>query len=217
MGKKILVLDCHRDKEDYGARNIVAALLRVESSVPDVLRPADWSDSRRPDFSKEWPSTVEWTKRIPDLSWDFVFISGSAESMFSDASWVHAVMDCVQAWKTKALILGVCFGSQIIGRSQGAQGVQHPCKNEPCLIYPNKNTFCKLWEPQTKSFWSERFHQESLVVLPEGFEVTASSDTTGIEGFQASTLGLYGLQFHIEKPASDQNACDGIFRNFLKI
>ena len=114
----------------------------------------------------------------------------------------------------KLPILGVCLGHQSIGQAFGgdvvrARQVMHG-KTSP-VFHNNLGVFEGLNLPVTVT----RYH--SLVIdpstLPDGFEVTAWSDTQEIMGIRHREWDLEGVQFHPESILSEQG--HALLANFL--
>lgn len=59
-------------------------------------------------------------------------------------------------------------------------------------------------------------HSDEVKECPEGFVVTACSDSCGIEAVECESRPLFGVQFHPEVKNSGEEGID-IFANFLKI
>ena len=58
-------------------------------------------------------------------------------------------------------------------------------------------------------------HNDEVVELPEGFRITARSESCEIQAMENSKLNRFGLQFHPE--VNDSEYGSKIFENFVDI
>ncbi|MEP8705223.1 aminodeoxychorismate synthase component 2 [Enterobacter roggenkampii] len=123
-------------------------------------------------------------------------------------------LEVIQHYAGKLPILGVCLGHQAIAQAFGATivravKVMHG-KTSP-IAHTGTGVFAGLNNPLTVT----RYH--SLVIdpstLPDGFEVTAWSDTQEIMGIRHREWDLEGVQFHPESILSEQG--HALLANFL--
>ena len=123
-------------------------------------------------------------------------------------------LEVIQHYAGKLPILGVCLGHQAIAQAFGATivraaKVMHG-KTSP-VTHTGTGVFTGLNNPLTVT----RYH--SLVIdpstLPDGFEVTAWSDTQEIMGIRHCEWDLEGVQFHPESILSEQG--HALLANFL--
>lgn len=123
-------------------------------------------------------------------------------------------LEVIQHYAGKLPILGVCLGHQAIAQAFGATivraaKVMHG-KTSP-VTHTGTGVFTGLNNPLTVT----RYH--SLVIdpstLPDGFEVTAWSDTQEIMGIRHREWDLEGVQFHPESILSEQG--HALLANFL--
>lgn len=108
-------------------------------------------------------------------------------------------------------ILGVCYGMQILAKELGGK-VSENTNKEFGNTELSFNTDSLLFKGVTQNnvFMS---HNDSVTILPDGFEVIASSKCNQIEAMQNVSKNIYCLQFHPEV----RNTLDGnkIISNFL--
>ena len=110
---------------------------------------------------------------------------------------------CIEHFKTKLPILGVCLGHQSIGQATGgtivrAKRLMHGKVDQ--IHHDNQGLFAGLPNP----FTATRYH--SLVIQPDTlnpeFVVAAWADGPDgqpeIMGIRHKTLPIYGVQFHPE-------------------
>lgn len=108
-------------------------------------------------------------------------------------------------------ILGICYGSQLMAQALGGK-VSAASKREygkttlnicDSLLFSgiNKNTTC----------WMS--HTDYIEKLPEGFTVTAYTDSCPVAAYENSERRLYSVQFHPEVNHTPQGI--DMLRNFL--
>ena len=94
-------------------------------------------------------------------------------------------------------VLGICYGMQFMVHALGGK-VAHAEKREYGLaelsIKASDGLFNNV-EAQTRCWMS---HGDSIVSLPDGFEITASTPNTSIAATVHREKRFYGLQFHPE-------------------
>lgn len=92
--------------------------------------------------------------------------------------------------------LGVCYGLQLIARQSGGDvrqagereyGKRHLRETLPGTLVDDL---------ASDQVWMS--HGDQVIDLPEGFVVTASTDTCPVAAFEAPQRDLYGVQFHPE-------------------
>lgn len=123
-------------------------------------------------------------------------------------------LEVIRHYAGRLPILGVCLGHQAMAQAFGATivraaKVMHG-KTSP-IHHTGQGVFQGLTNPLTVT----RYH--SLVIdpatLPDGFEVTAWSETQEIMGIRHTTWDLEGVQFHPESILSEQG--HQLLANFL--
>ena len=114
-------------------------------------------------------------------------------------------------------ILGICLGHQAIAEYLGAKlnnmsKVYHGVKSK-ISITSNEEIFQGIPEKIEVG----RYHSWEVVRedLPENISVTAEDDRGTIMALSASSLKLYGIQFHPESVMTEHG--QEMIRNFLKI
>jgi len=94
-------------------------------------------------------------------------------------------------------VLGICYGMQFMIGALGGT-VKRADKREygfAALFIKNHVDLFNGVNKKTKCWMS---HGDSIVKLPRGFKITASTENTNIAATVNSKKGLYGLQFHPE-------------------
>ncbi|GAA4746836.1 glutamine-hydrolyzing GMP synthase [Flavisolibacter ginsenosidimutans] len=126
-------------------------------------------------------------------------------------------------------VLGVCYGAQLTAKQFGGK-VERSNKREygrAILHQQKEDALLKNLLPASQVWMS---HGDSILELPQGFEVLATTDSIPVAAFKQSAIGnqqsantangqlptanaLYGLQFHPEVYHSIEGK--KILRNFL--
>ncbi|KPJ74819.1 MAG: GMP synthase [Deltaproteobacteria bacterium SG8_13] len=145
---------------------------------------------------------------IQELQPEGIILSGGPSSIYEKNSpkMDKAVFDL------GIPILGICYGMQYMVDALGGK-VQHARKREygfAELKIKNPVGVLKEADRQTQCWMS---HGDSIVSLPAGFALTASTANTRIAAIHNSRRKLYGLQFHPEVEHTPQGK--KMLRSFL--
>lgn len=123
-------------------------------------------------------------------------------------------LDVIRHYAGRLPILGVCLGHQAIAQAFGATIVR-AAKVMHGKTSPIRHTGQGVFQGLTNPLTVTRYH--SLLIdpatLPDGFEVTAWSETQEIMGIRHTTWDLEGVQFHPESILSEQG--HQLLANFL--
>lgn len=113
-------------------------------------------------------------------------------------------------------VLGVCYGAQLTAKQFGGK-VEKSSKREfgraILQVEKEEEGLMKNLTPSSQVWMS---HGDSIIKLPEGFELLATTDSIPVAAFKAddkSLKPLYGLQFHPEVYHSIEGK--KILQNFL--
>ncbi len=109
-------------------------------------------------------------------------------------------------------ILGICYGSQLIGRQYGGKVERSHsgqygktdisyCTGHPLFEGMEENSVC----------WMS--HMDAVTREPDGFDVLASTETCPVAAFGSEGRKIYGVQFHPEVMHTKNGT--RILRNFL--
>lgn len=138
------------------------------------------------------PPTLD-IDRIRSLKPEGIILSGGPSSIYEKGSPVvdAAILDL------GIPVLGICYGMQFMVHALGGK-VAHAEKREygfaELSIKAPEGLFSDV-EARTRCWMS---HGDSIVSLPEGFEITASTPNTPIAAMVHREKRFYGLQFHPE-------------------
>ncbi len=170
---------------------------------------------------------LPFSKKIPaDPSIKGVILSGSPFSVNDSGAPEVNVLETAQ----HTPVLGICYGAQLTARQAGGK-VERSNKREygRAILHPQKeDALLKDLLPASQVWMS---HGDSILELPAGFEILATTDSIPVAAFRMTAPGfepadsettnhksqtakpLYGLQFHPEVYHSIEGK--KILRNFL--
>lgn len=142
-----------------------------------------------------------------------IILSGSPFSVNDD----KAPDANVQAFIKQVPVLGVCYGAQLTAKRYGGR-VEKSNKREygRALLHKQKNDVLLRDIIEKSQVWMS--HADTILELPKGFELLATTESIPIAAFRKSLNGaqdfpLYGLQFHPEVYHSIEGK--KILHNFL--
>jgi len=101
--------------------------------------------------------------------------------------------------------LGACFGHQLIGTHLGAQLVADPEYAESgsfTIRLTEEGQADPLFDGIPNEFTAQVGHQESLLTIPTGATLLATSEQSPIHAYRVSN-SVYGVQFHAELTVDD--------------
>lgn len=140
-----------------------------------------------------------------------IILSGSPFSVNEENAPTVDIPSFIQ----KLPVLGVCYGAQLTAKEFGGRvdksnkreyGRAKLAKQKEDILLKEVNDDSQVWMS----------HSDSIVALPEGFEVLATTESIPIAAFKKTTTDthpLYGLQFHPEVYHSTEGK--KIIKNFL--
>ena len=140
-----------------------------------------------------------------------IILSGSPFSVNDTDAPVVDVLSFV----SKVPVLGVCYGAQLTAKLLGGR-VDKSNKREygraAMQVIDTADLILKNVDVQSQVWMS---HSDSISILPEGFQVLATTDSIPVAAFRSLSYNhpLYGLQFHPEVYHSTQGKT--ILNNFL--
>jgi GMP synthase (glutamine-hydrolysing) len=139
-----------------------------------------------------------------------IILSGSPFSVNEE----NAPAADIRQFNSHLPVLGVCYGAQLTAKAFGGR-VDKSNKREfgRAILDHKEDELFKGITPHSQVWMS---HSDSIAVLPEGFEVLASTGSIPVAAFRKSDTAsnpLYGLQFHPEVYHSTEGK--KILHNFL--
>ena len=149
-------------------------------------------------------------------SYDAVALSGSPDMMTRPRTLskfqpeVDAVLD------SKAPILGVCFGHQLIAHAFGG-GVVKDKRGVKEMVETTVLKEDPLFEGLPASLVLMESRYEVVKSLPDGFSLLARSATSKIAAMKHPSRLLYGVQFHPERFTKKHPDGDWVVGNFVRM
>jgi GMP synthase (glutamine-hydrolysing) len=138
-----------------------------------------------------------------------VILSGSPLSVYAD----DAARPSLGAFLGRKPVLGICYGAQLLSFSQGGRvepvGSREYGRAELSFIDASCPLFNGIEAPS--QVWMS--HGDTITALPEGYRVTASTDSVEFAGFQSTSDPVWGVQFHPEVMHTLQGA--RLLENFV--
>ena len=141
----------------------------------------------------QWPDGVD--------SYSHILITGSTASVLDDTDWMRneaaLILDAVNKGK---VILGSCFGHQMIARSIfGLDAVRR--RSKPEIGWPDIQILARdaLLGEAGRTINAFVFHFDEVFQVPEqSATVTARSDDCDILAFKLKNRPVWGIQPHFE-------------------
>ena len=162
-------------------------------------------------------SSVGWrdvtAKRFDSV--DGVVLSGSPAMMTDQKTKVDFRREVDSIRGSKAPILGICFGHQLMAHAFGAEVVRdgrHVQEMVKTEVVTDDQLFLGL--PRSMMLLESRY--EVVKSLPEGFSLLARSETSNIAAMKHPDRPLYGTQFHPERFTKEHPEGGAIVGNFVR-
>jgi GMP synthase (glutamine-hydrolysing) len=163
-------------------------------------------------FSVEWHGVS--ASRFD--SFDGVVLSGSPAMMADRNTKVEFQPEVDAILNSRAPILGVCFGHQLMAHAFGAEVVKdtrHVTEMVKTTVLADDPLFGGL--PRTLMLLESRY--EVVKDLPGGFNLLATSVTSKIAAMKRPGRPLYGVQFHPEDFTKDNPDGEKVVGNFVRM
>ncbi len=94
-------------------------------------------------------------------------------------------------------ILGICYGAQLVARDLGGEVTKTGVGEYGRTVLHLEGSSLLLAElPVEQIVWMS--HGDSITRAPDGFTVTARTDSVPVAGLEDRDRGIYGVQFHPE-------------------
>lgn len=118
-------------------------------------------------------------------------------------------------WKESPVpVLGICYGAQLIAQ-QGGGEVHRSTHREYGRANLTTLSSCPLIQGVGMGSQVWMSHGDSIIRVPESFQITASTDTIPVAAFSHLQDKIFGIQFHPEVYHSTEGS--QIIANFLSI
>ena len=137
-----------------------------------------------------------------------IILSGGPSSVYDD----RAPSCDPGIWDLGIPVLGVCYGMQLMVQQLGGQVERAECGeygkanllvNDPTDLLTNVEFGSVMWMS----------HGDSVIAMPEGFELLAHTDNTPCAAIADHDRNFYGVQFHPEVVHSQGG--QALIRNFV--
>lgn len=148
---------------------------------------------------------------VPELddSVKGVILSGSPSSVRDDKAPVPDLSHVLG----QLPVLGICYGAQFMAQSNGglveASDSREYGRANLEFIHHDNALFAEV--ENGSQVWMS--HGDTIMKLPEGFEIIASTRDVKVAGYHDADKNVYGIQFHPEVYHTIQGA--QILRNFV--
>ncbi len=138
-----------------------------------------------------------------------VILSGSPFSVRDEAS-PRPELDAI---KGKLPLLGVCFGAQYLAHNFGGEVLPSTIREygRAHLSYVDQDNALTRGMSNGSQVWMS--HGDTIKVIPEGYNVIASTSDVEVAGYQIDGESTYGIQFHPEVYHSLEGSI--LLKNFL--
>ncbi|WP_343668118.1 glutamine-hydrolyzing GMP synthase [Chitinophaga sp.] len=187
MTEKILILDFGSQYTQLIARSIRE--LNIYCEIKPCLQPVQWDD------------TVKG-----------IILSGSPFSVNEP----NAPSVDIAAMAAKVPVLGVCYGAQLMAKNFGGEVAKSNIREygRAFMVHDNKEEKALFDISGRSQVWMS--HSDTIVRMPEGFQVIAQTDSIPVAAFKCDTrtpFPMVGFQFHPEVTHSLEGKT--MLRNFL--
>lgn len=176
-------------------------ILFLDNSIADdTYRPLDyWKPLLMFPFDLFRVSAHELPSDL--TAYSHIIITGSTASVLQNTDWMQTEVEFIRkATASGKVILGSCFGHQIIARALfGADAVR--VREKPEIGWPEIEVIAddSLLGESGRSIFSYVFHYDEVCRVPKDLAtVIARSDTCGIQGFKLNGKPVWGIQPHFE-------------------
>jgi len=152
------------------------------------------------------------TTPIEDLrDLDGIILSGGATRV----GLTGELGNCAAYLELDLPVLGICAGLQFMAGHYGggAQEADTPEFGAASIHLVDGGGRMFEGTPDSQTVWES--HNDEVNVVPEGFFITASSDSCRVQGMENEAGDRFGLQFHPE--VNDSEYGKEIFQNFIEV
>lgn len=149
--------------------------------------------------------------KVPEITSDIkgVILSGSPCSVRDEGA---PDID-LDGMRGKLPILGVCYGSQLMAQKYGGEVLPSEIREYGRANLTHIDQHYDLLKEMTHGSQVWMSHGDTIKVLPDGFEVIASTPAVEVAAFKVQGEETYGIQFHPEVTHSLEGK--NLIRNFV--
>ena len=144
-------------------------------------------------FCEIHPANSMSVEQIRDFAPIGIILSGGPESVFD----ANAPRLDEALFGMGIPMLGICYGSSLIGHPLGGQVISAPYTPH-CRTLTTLDTDHVLFAEHTADAITWMCHGDSITALPAGFTATAHSKECAIAAYCCPERQLYGVRFHPE-------------------
>jgi GMP synthase (glutamine-hydrolysing) len=147
----------------------------------------------------------------PASSWGGIIITGSHDMVTDKHPWSEKTAAWIkQAVEARIPVLGICYGHQLLAHAMGGVVGDNPRGKEFGTVSIRLNPRGRqdrLFDEMPETFPAQACHSQSVLQLPAGATLLASSD---MDPHHAFSIGrqAWGVQFHPEFNA-------GVLRDYI--
>ena len=123
-------------------------------------------------------------------------ITGSPAGAYEALPWIQPLMSFIRA-ADGAKMVGICFGHQVMAHALGGK-VEKSTKGWGVGLQRYDVVRKEPWMDVVASIAEPASHQDQVVILPPGTEVTVASDFTPFAGLAWTGRPAISFQFHPE-------------------
>ena len=155
---------------------------------------------------------IENTTPVSDLrQLDGLILSGGAARV----GLTGELGNCGAYLELDIPILGICAGHQFMAGYYGGAAAEavEPEFGAAQITLANGGGQIFADTPDVQTVWES--HNDEVSVVPEGFFITASSQSCLVQGMENEKGDRFGLQFHPE--VNDSEYGQNMFQNFIEI
>ncbi|MGB3777206.1 MAG: glutamine-hydrolyzing GMP synthase [Tunicatimonas sp.] len=110
-------------------------------------------------------------------------------------------------------VLGICYGAQLMAHTHGGEVVPSSIREYGRARLSRVDTHVGLLKELTPDSVVWMSHGDTIALVPEAFEVIASTPTVAVAAFRVRDQETYGIQFHPEVTHSVEGKT--VLRNFV--
>ena len=123
-----------------------------------------------------------------------VILSGSPLSVYADDAFRPDLSGIVGKYP----VLGICYGAQLLSYTYGGKVEQAGTREYGHASLGYIDTDCPIFKGFDKDSQVWMSHGDSITAIPQGYRVTASTDSVRYAAFENAGQRVWGVQFHPE-------------------
>ena len=124
-------------------------------------------------------------------------VSGSPAGVYDDLPWIAPLLEFLRFARGKTKLIGICFGHQAMAQAFGGQ-VEKSDKGWGIGLHEYAVVARQSWMDQALAVSIPASHQDQVVALPPGAEVTLASAFTPVAGLAWRGHPSISFQCHPE-------------------